>query len=91
MIFAPQHGMSGADAIEYLEMLGVQTNRKPQDWEVDARYCELVDAASGAMCTLLHGHSDRVHRDTSDPACVLSWAEVPDLVVVGGSVDADDL
>lgn len=92
-MFSPQQGMHGADAAEYLAMLGVTTKAlvlpEEEPWEADGRYCQFVDTASGAVCTLQQGHEERVHRDCSDPMLVMSWAEVPDLVVVGAPVDAE--
>lgn len=95
MITSPQQGMHGADAAEYLALLGVATNAiavpEEEPWEAAVVYCEFIDPASGAVCTLKEGHSDRVHRDVSDPMLVMSWCEVPDLLVVGGPVDDVDV
>jgi hypothetical protein len=66
-------GMNPADHVEYMQLLGVQV-AVPAPWVGDGNFCQQVDVASGAICTLDVGHDD-AHRDLSDPQLVMSWKE----------------
>lgn len=85
-------GMSAADQAEYLSLLGVCSagDEPPEGWSAEESYCEAVDDVSGAVCTLPVAHEDAAHRDASDPMVVMSWAELPELLVVGAPVGWDD-